>query len=138
MNRTYNNLIAILIVVVVLSVILAITAGCSSITMVSGAKGTDSYERISFRGPPKDFKALDFKFGDDTRLRAGEAATADQPWADVAGNTISSLLMNVNAYCTAYPVMCADRKNRDAPEYTPQIIRRAEVYCRAYPGMCDG
>ena len=104
-NRTYNNLIAAIIVIAILSIILALTAGCSSITMVSGAKGTDSYEKISFRGPPKDFKALDFKFGEDTRLKAGTAATAEQPWAEVVGG-MTELMLNVKAYCVAYPAMC--------------------------------
>jgi len=83
-----------------------LVSGCSMITMEQGAKGTDSYEKISFKGPPKDFKSLDFKFGHDTRLKAGEAATAEQPWADVVGD-LPQLLLNVNAYCQAYPAMCA-------------------------------
>ena len=105
-NRTYNNLIAIIVVIAILSIILALTSGCSSITMVSGAKGTDSYQKVSFRGPPKDFKALDFKFS-DTRLKAGDAATAEQPWADVAGDSIE-MLLELKAYCTANPgwAMC--------------------------------
>ena len=105
-NRTYNNLIAVIIVIAILSIILVLTSGCSSITMVSGAKGTDSYQKVSFRGPPKDFKALDFKFS-GTRLKAGEAATAEQPWADVANDNIG-LLLNLRAYCTANPgwAMC--------------------------------
>jgi hypothetical protein len=86
--------------------LLLVTSGCSSITMEKGSKGTDSYEKITFRGPPKDFKALDFTFGDDTRLRAGTAATSEQPWADVVGGGLKSLLLNANAYCQAYPVMC--------------------------------
>ena len=106
-NRTYNNLIAIIVVIAILSIILALTSGCSTISMISGAKGTDSYEKITFRGPPKDFKALDFKFGDDTRLKAGTAATSEQPWADVAGDSIE-MLLELKAYCTANPgwAMC--------------------------------
>ena len=107
-NRTLNNLIAILFVVLFLAFLL-VFGGCSSITMVSGAKGTDSYEKISFRGPPKDFKALDFKFGDDTRLKAGEAATSEQPWADVAGD-YGMLLFNVVAFCETNPAECVNSK----------------------------
>ena len=81
-----------------------IVGGCSSISMEKGAKGTDSYEQIKFRGPPKDFKALDFKFGDNTRLKAGEAATAEQPWADVVGNW--GEILGVIAYCKANPLQC--------------------------------
>ena len=107
-NRMYNNLIAIIVVIAILSIILALTSGCSSITMVSGAKGTDSYQKVSFRGPPKDFKALDFKFGDDTRLKAGTAATSEQPWAKVASD-YGQLLFNMQAvvaYCEANPAEC--------------------------------
>ena len=78
--------------------------GCSSISMEKGAKGTDSYEQIKFRGPPKDFKALDFKFGDNTRLKAGEAATAEQPWADVVGELGG--IVGVMAFCKANPLQC--------------------------------
>jgi len=103
--RVTRNLYAILFVVAWMYLMLLLV-GCSMITMEQGAKGTESYEKISFKGPPKDFKSLDFKFGHDTRLKAGEAATAEQPWADVAGS-IPDLMLNVNAYCKAYPVMCA-------------------------------
>jgi len=84
-----------------------LVSGCSMITMEQGAKGTDSYEKISFKGPPKDFKSLDFKFGHDTRLKAGEAATAEQPWADVVGD-LGPMLLNMQAYCKANPgwAMC--------------------------------
>jgi len=90
---------------IALLVLFAFLSGCSMISMEQGAKGTDSYEKITFKGPPKDFKSLDFKFGHDTRLKAGEAATAEQPWADVVSD-IPSLLLNMQAYCTAYPAMC--------------------------------
>jgi hypothetical protein len=83
---------------------LVLFTGCSSIQMEKGAKGSDSYEKITFRGPPKDFKALDFKFGEDTRLKAGEAATAEQPWADVVGDW--SEILGVIAYCKANPLQC--------------------------------
>ena len=130
--RFARNTIAVLIVILYMAVMLLI-GGCTSIKMERHADGS---EKIVVRAPPKDFKALDFKWH-ETRLRAGEAATSEQPWADVAGD-LGGMLLNVNAYCTAYPVMCADNAKRDAPEYTPEIIRRAEVYCRAYPGMCTG
>jgi len=90
---------------VIALVLFAFLSGCSMISMEQGAKDTDSYEKITFKGPPKDFKSLDFKFGHDTRLKAGEAATAEQPWADVAGD-LGGLLLNMQAYCKAYPTMC--------------------------------
>jgi len=102
--RVTRNLYAILFVVAWMYLMLLL-AGCSMITMEQGAEGTDSYEKISFKGPPKDFQSLDFKFGHDTRLKAGTAATAEQPWADVVGD-LAPLLLNVQAYCKAYPVMC--------------------------------
>lgn len=102
--RVTRNLYAILFVVGWVYLMLLL-AGCSMISMEQGAKGTDSYEKITFKGPPKDFKSLDFKFGHDTRLKAGEAATAEQPWADVVGD-LGPLLLNMQAYCKAYPVMC--------------------------------
>ena len=104
-ERFYQHILAVLFVIGLLVLMLWL-AGCSMISMEQGAKGTESYEKITFRGPPKDFKSLDFKFGHDTRLKAGEAATAEQPWADVAGD-IAPLLLNVQAYCLAYPPMCA-------------------------------
>ena len=109
MDIRIARLIAVLFVFLFFTVVLAV-GGCSSITMVSGAKDTDSYERISFRGPPKDFAALDFKFGDDTRLKAGTAATADQPWADVVADWGKVLLeaRSIVAYCEANPALCAD------------------------------
>ena len=92
---------------IALLILFAFLSGCSMISIEQGAEGTDSYEKITFRGPPKDFKSLDFKFGHDTRLKAGEAATAEQPWADVAGD-IAPLLLNLQAYCKANPgwAMC--------------------------------
>lgn len=85
--------------------VLMVFGGCSMISMERGAENSASYEKITFRGPPKDFKALDFKFGVDTRLKAGDAATADQPWADVIGD-LGPLLLNMQAYCVANPEMC--------------------------------
>jgi len=102
--RVTRNLYAILFVVGWVYLMLLL-AGCSMISMEQGAKGTDSYEKITFKGPPKDFNSLDFKFGHDTRLKAGEAATADQPWADVVGE-IPPLLLKMNAYCQANPTAC--------------------------------
>jgi len=90
---------------IALLILFAFLSGCSMISMERGAEGTASYEHITFRGPPKDFKALDFKFGEDTRLKAGTAATAEQPWADVVGD-IPSLLLNMQTFCTMYPAMC--------------------------------
>ena len=106
--RVTRNLYAILFVVGWVYLMLLLS-GCSMISMEQGAEGTESYEKITFRGPPKDFKSLDFKFGHDTRLKAGEAATAEQPWADVAGD-IAPLLLNIQAYCKANPEwgMCAN------------------------------
>ena len=132
--RVARNTIVVLIVILYMALMLLI-GGCTTIKM---ERSVDGSEKITVRAPPKDFRALDFQWH-ETSLRAGEAATAEQPWADVAVDAIGvigPLLLNVNAYCTAYPVMCADYAKRDAPEYTPEIIRRAEVYCRAYPGMC--
>ena len=100
-SRLYLNLIAILIVVLFWA-LLFLLAGCSSIKMERQMGG--DYEKITVRAPPKNFTALDFSWH-NTRLKAGEAATAEQPWADVVGD-YSGLLLNVNSYCRAYPSMC--------------------------------
>ena len=52
MNRTYNNLIALMIVVLTLSIILAITAGCVSISYTS-EQGRENLEVKTL------FKSLD-------------------------------------------------------------------------------
>jgi hypothetical protein len=59
------------------------------------------------RAPPKDWKGLDFKWG-TTRLKAGDAVTAEQPWAEVLGDISQSALQNMLAYCKAYPAMCEE------------------------------
>ena len=104
-NRVYNNLIAVLIVLLILSLMLVL-AGCSSIKMErqDGA----NYEKITVRAPPKNFTSLDFNWH-NTRLKAGEAATSEA-WADVVGD-YSGLLLNVNSYCRAYPSMCQTEKS---------------------------
>ena len=79
---------------------------CSMISMENGAKGNADYEKIVYRGPPKDFKALDFKFGENTRLRAGEAATADQPWIDVVDSGVD--VLGAILFCRANPLQCAN------------------------------
>jgi len=100
-KRFTRNLIAVLLVILYCLALLAF-GGCTSIKMERHADGS---EKIVVRAPPKDFKALDFKWH-ETRLKAGEAATADQPWAEVVGD-IPELLLNMNAYCKAHPSMCA-------------------------------
>src|SRR5210317_2286283 len=99
-NRVYNNLIAVLIVLLILSLMLVL-AGCSSIKMErqDGA----NYEKITVRAPPKNFTSLDFNWH-NTRLKAGEAATSEA-WADVVGDS-SGVLLNMrrsqnimNSYC---------------------------------------
>jgi len=104
--RTYRNLIAILILVLILGLMMLL-GGCSTIKMERQV-GAD-YEKITVRAPPKNFTALDFNWH-DTRLRAGEAATAEQPWAEVVGD-YSGVLLNMrrsqnimNSYCKEYPV----------------------------------
>ena len=80
--------------------------GCSSIQMERGVKDTANYEIISYRGPPKDFTALDFKWtGTSTYLRAGEAATADQPWADVVDSGVD--ILGAVLFCRANPLQCS-------------------------------
>jgi hypothetical protein len=88
-----------------LVLILIMGAGCSSIQMERGEKGTSGYEKITVRAPPKDWTGLDFKWG-ETRLKAGDAVTAEQPWAEVMGDISKSAMMNMLAYCKAYPSMC--------------------------------
>jgi len=94
-----------------MAVMLMAVIGCSSIQMERGAKGTDQYEKITVRAPPKDWTGLDFQWG-ETRLKAGDAVTAEQPWAEVVnslGSTaIDSLMLNMLAYCKAHPSMCAE------------------------------
>jgi len=99
-KRFTRNLIAVLLVILYCLALLAF-GGCTSIKMERHADGS---EKIVVRAPPKDFKALDFKWH-ETRLKAGEAATADQPWAEVTGD-LGSLLLNTMAYCKAHPAMC--------------------------------
>jgi hypothetical protein len=79
--------------------------GCSSIQMERGAKGSAEYEKITIRAPPKDWSGLDFKWG-ETRLKAGDAVTAEQPWAEVVGGISKDLMLNMMAYCRAHPAMC--------------------------------
>ena len=105
-SRLYRNLIAVLIVITFWA-LLILLAGCSSIKM-ERQTGAD-YEKITVRAPPKNFTALDFTWH-GTRLKAGEAATADQPWADVVGDYSGVLLdmrrsQNImSSYCETYPV----------------------------------
>jgi len=131
-KRFTRNLIAVLLVILYCLALLAF-GGCTSIKMERHADGS---EKIVVRAPPKDFKALDFKWH-ETRLRAGEAATADQPWADVAGDAVGvgSLLLNTMAYCKAYPVMCSGQQG--TTQYSPETIRRAETFCTAFPSRCE-
>ena len=82
--------------------------GCSSVQMERGEKGTPEYESISFKGPPKNFINLDAKWH-DLRFKAGEAATAEQPWADVV-NDLGINMLDVLAYCKANPEMCAEQE----------------------------
>ena len=86
----HRNLIAVLIVITFWA-LLILLAGCSSIKMErqDGA----NYEKITVRAPPKNFTALDFTWH-GTRLKAGEAATAEQPWADVV-QSYSNAMQNM-------------------------------------------
>ena len=95
--RVARNTIAVLIVILYMALMLLI-GGCTTIKM---ERSVDGSEKITVRAPPKDFRALDFQWH-ETSLRAGEAATAEQPWADVTGD-LGSLLLNTMAYCKANP-----------------------------------
>jgi hypothetical protein len=92
-----------------MAVALVAAVGCSSIQMERGEKGTPEYEKITVRAPPKDWTGLDFKWG-ETRLKAGDAVTAEQPWAEVFSEISESSMLNMLAYCTAYPVLCEGDK----------------------------
>jgi hypothetical protein len=128
MNRTYNNLIAVLIVVLILSLMLLLN-GCTiyRVKTVPGKSVTVGvYSTRSFQAPELHYERegenASFSFGADSATQEGIG-------------DVGSLLLNMNSYCKAYPVMCTGSRN--APEYTPEIIRRAEVYCRAYPAQCN-
>ena len=86
--------------IVMAAFLAAVLCGCSTISM-ERQDGAD-YEKITVRAPPKDFTALDFSWH-GTRLRAGAAATADQPWADVTSDMIEQLLP---IFCASNPVAC--------------------------------
>ena len=83
--------------------IVLLLTGCSSIKMERGAEGTADYEKIVVRAPPKDFRALNFRWH-DTQLRAGEAATAEQPWADVATDSLE--VIQAVMFCRQNPGLC--------------------------------
>lgn len=111
--RFARNTIAVLMVILWVGLMLII-GGCTTIKMERETNEQGYSEKITVRAPPKDFKALDFQWY-DTRLKAGEAATADQ-WADVVSDSVGiispceinrELLLNASAYCQAYPAMCA-------------------------------
>lgn len=84
--------------IVIAAVMAAVLCGCSTISM----ERDGSYEKITVRAPPKDFTALDFNWY-ETRLRAGEAATAPQPWADVTSDMIEQILP---IFCATNPGAC--------------------------------
>ena len=130
--RVFNNLLAILIVVCAW-VLMILLGGCTiyKVHSVPGESAKVSiYSTRSFTAPELAYQ----RQGDNATFSFG-ADSATQPGPGDWSNAVGSLLLNMNAYCKAYPVMCTG--SRDAPEYTPEIIRRAEVYCRAYPAMCN-
>jgi len=101
-NRFKRNIMAVLFVVGWFYVMLLI-AGCSLLKFERTAG--DFHEKVTVIAPPKDWKALSYHWY-ELDLRAGDAATAAQPWADVVGD-LGPLLLNMQAYCKAYPAMCA-------------------------------
>ena len=102
-KRLARNLIAVLLVIAWYAVLLS-TAGCqSTIEMRKGAENTASYERILVKARPKDFQALDFTWH-ETKLKAGAAATAPDPWAEVLGDGVD--VIGVIAFCRANPEQC--------------------------------
>ena len=107
--RVKRNVMAVLFVIGWMYLMLLIlgATGCSLIKLEREAG--DFHEKVTVIAPPKDWKALSYHWY-ELDLRAGEAATAEQPWADVT-NDIGSLLLNVQSYCRAYPVMCATGTN---------------------------
>jgi len=135
--RVARNTIAVLIVILYMALMLLI-GGCTTIKM---ERSVDGSEKITVRAPPKDFRALDFQWH-ETSLRAGEAATAEQPWADVAGD-IPGLLLKVSSYCTTYPALCTgtDAQDSKAVDWdqlntAKQTIRDLQNYCKSYPDTC--
>ena len=81
MNRTYNNLIAIMIVVLTVSVILVITAGCSThkYDIVGPDGGTVTVQsRLEFEQVEADYRRTND--GVQFRFRAGTATAT--PWLD--------------------------------------------------------
>ena len=99
--RLTRNLYAILFVIGWLYLIFLL-AGCSLIKFERTAG--DFHEMVMVIAPPKDWKALSYHWY-ELDLKAGDAATSAQPWADVVGD-LGPLLLNVKSYCTAYPAMC--------------------------------
>ena len=101
MNRTYNNLIAVLIVVLILSLMLLLN-GCTiyRVKTVPGKSVTVGvYSTRSFQAPELHYE------------REGENATfsfgADSATQEGIGD-MGSLLLNMNAYCRAYPAQCTE------------------------------
>jgi len=100
-TRLIRNLYAVTLVAFILYLLLLL-AGCSLIKLERTAG--DYHEKVTVLAPPKDWKALSYHWY-ELDLRAGDAATSAQPWADVVGD-LGPLLLNMQAYCKAYPVMC--------------------------------
>jgi hypothetical protein len=133
MNRIYNNCIAVLITMLLLGLILsALLGGCAYYSISKTGQETKA-KALTWRDSEAPYIEVVVEDGEITKF-VFSADSIDNPAPGDLGD-VGSLLTNMNAYCKAYPVACAG--SRDAPEYTPEIIRRAEVYCRAYPAQCD-
>ena len=98
--RTYNNLIAILVVICILGLMLLLTS-CTiyRVKTVPGKSVTVGvYSTRSFEAPELHYERegenATFSFGADSATQKGIV-------------DVGSLLLNTMAYCKAHPAMCA-------------------------------